>query len=223
MNRNIRTGRLAGMALLAAALVLGSFLIYWNASVKNGVSESSPPSFREGDIIFQVTISPQSEALQFATGSKYTHCGILLEHNKKMHVFEAIRTVSWTPLEEWIARGVDGHYVLMRIKDPALRPDAATLAAMKKAGLPMAGKPYDLLFQWSDDKIYCSELVWKMYERGAGIALSEPHTFREYHLDNPLVRAIIEERYGHGINLDERAVAPSDLMESELLETVGGN
>ena len=222
MNRNIRPGRLAGTALLAAALVLGCFLVY-NASVKDGVSESSPPSFREGDIIFQITVSPQSEALQFATGSKYTHCGILLEHDGRMHVFEAIRTVSWTPLEKWIARGVDGHYVLMRIKDPARRPDAATLAAMKKVGLPMADKPYDLLFQWSDDKIYCSELVWKIYERGAGIVLSEPHTFREYHLDNPLVRAIIKERYGHSINLDERAVAPSDLMESGLLEKIHSN
>src|SRR5437867_163185 len=29
----------------------------------------------------------------------------------------------------------------------------------------MGSPPYDLTFEWSDDKIYCSELVWKVYER----------------------------------------------------------
>ena len=35
----------------------------------------------------------------------------------------------------------------------------------------MNNKDYDLYFEWSDDKIYCSELVWKIYKNGADIEL----------------------------------------------------
>jgi cell wall-associated NlpC family hydrolase len=33
------------------------------------------------------------------------------------------------------------------------------------------GKPYDAAFGWSDDRLYCSELVRKAYARGAGVEL----------------------------------------------------
>jgi hypothetical protein len=33
------------------------------------------------------------------------------------------------------------------------------------------GKPYDAAFGWGDDRLYCSELVRKAFERGAGIEL----------------------------------------------------
>ena len=137
-----------------------------------------------------------------------------------MHVFEAIEAVSWTPLGKWISRGVDGHYVVVRLKEERLQLDAKTLEAMKAAGKSMKGKPYDLLFKWSDDKIYCSELVWKIYKRGAGIELSPLKSFKDYKLDSPLVRSIIQKRYGDSINLNERVVAPSDILESTLLEQI---
>lgn len=225
MNSKAKQRRMFRLLLPVAALVLLvlACAIY---QVSSGKGRPAPPSAfspREGDVIFQITTSPQAGAIQLATGSKYTHCGIVFEKNGRLHVFEAIRSVSWTPLDKWLARGVDGHYVLMRLKSRAGELKKDTLTAMKKAGEPMAGKPYDLLFQWSDDKLYCSELVWKIYERGAGIRLAPLRSFKDYHLDSALVRRIIQERYGGKIHLDEKVVAPSDLMESPLLERVSAN
>lgn len=224
MNNTAKTQRFLKLLVATAlCLALACLAAYYAFSDKRAPRESPPVAFMEGDIIFQITDSFQSGAIQLATGSKYTHCGVLFNKDGAMQVYEAVKTVRWTPLDAWIARGVDGHYVLMRLKKDAGRLDAGKLAAMKKAGEAMAGKPYDLLFQWSDDKLYCSELVWKIYERGAGISLAPLRSFRDYHLDGVLVRAVIKERYGGSLNLDEKAVAPSDLMESELLETIADN
>ena len=42
---------------------------------------------------------------------------------------------------------------------------------MKNEGEKFKGKNYDLTFEWSDDKIYCSELIWKIYKRSTGIEI----------------------------------------------------
>lgn len=180
------------------------------------------PQLKEGDILFQITDSPQSRAIQLGTGSEYTHCGIVLEKDGKLQVFEAISKVGWVPVDQWIKRGVKGHYVVMRLKDTrVLTPDV--IRAMRADTAYFAGKDYDLLFQWSDAKIYCSELVWKLYRRNAKIEVGAIRTFADYDLDHAAVRKIIRERYGRDFRLDEKVVAPSDIMESPLLEVIGKN
>lgn len=178
----------------------------------------------DGDIIFQPSaLSSQSLAIRLATGSPYSHCGIVFHKDGEPYVFEAIRTVSLTPLEAWTKRGVDGHYVLMRLTDRDARLGPEVLEAMRRTAAGFDGKGYDLLFQWSDDAIYCSELVWKIYRRGAGLELVPLRRIRDYDLDHEEVRRKIKERFGYDVPLDEQVVAPSDLMASPLLERVGGN
>jgi hypothetical protein len=42
-------------------------------------------------------------------------------------------------------------------------------------------------------------------------------TLNEFDLSHPIVRVIVNERYGDSIPLEEPVVAPSDLYDSELL------
>jgi hypothetical protein len=35
---------------------------------------------------------------------------------------------------------------------------------MKHIGEEFTGKNYDMTFEWSDNNIYCSELIWKVYQ-----------------------------------------------------------
>lgn len=175
-----------------------------------------------GDVIFQSLNTSQSLALRIATGSEYTHCGIILEKDGQLQVLEAVGPVLWTPLEEWIARGEKGHYVLMRLKDTSPLT-AEALTAMQKDVATFEGKPYDFLFQWSDDKIYCSELVWKLYQRNVGLELGPLRRIADYNLDHEEVLRIARQRYGTDIPLDEQVTAPSDIMASELLEVVAKN
>lgn len=80
----------------------------------------SVPAFawqpQTGDIIFQISRSSQSKAIQLATHSDYSHTGMLVIRNKKPYVFEAAGPVKYTPLKQWIAHGEKGKYVVRRVE-----------------------------------------------------------------------------------------------------------
>lgn len=186
-------------------------------------TEKTPVSdsvLHDGDIIFQESKSAQSQAIQLATGSKYSHCGIIYEAGGDYFVYEAIQPVMTTPLEEWTNRGKDGHYVVKRLKDADKILSEKVLKKMKNTGKRFNGKDYDLYFGWSDKQIYCSELVWKVYHRGAGIELSKPQQLKDFNLKNPAVKQKLAERYGKNIPLEETVVSPAALFDSPLLYTV---
>lgn len=175
---------------------------------------------RDGDIIFQTSRSTQSLAIQKATHSQYSHMGIILFVNGKPYVYEAIKTVQYTPLTKWIQRGVGHHYVVKRLQnaDSILTPPA--MAKLRRVAEQYRGKPYDLTFAWSDERIYCSELIWKIYEQSIGIHLGELQHLRDFDLTDPMVQNKIKERYGKQLPLDEPVIAPSAIFKSDQLVTV---
>jgi hypothetical protein len=91
---------------------------------------------------------------------------------------------------------------------------------MQEAGNKYMGKNYDSYFEWSDDRIYCSELVWKIYKETLNIEVGKRNPLRSYDLSHPLVKATLKERYGKNIPLEEMMVSPGDIFESPLLKTV---
>ena len=176
-----------------------------------------------GDLIFQTSLSGQSKAIQLATKSKYSHCGLIYKDDNEFYVFEAVQPVKRTPLDKWIARGKDGKYVIKRIKnaDQVLTP--ATLTKMKQVGDQFNGKNYDLTFEWSDDKIYCSELIWKIYQRATGIEIGKLEKLSDFDLTNEAVKQKMQERYGDKIPTNEIVISPAAIFDSELLKTVKSN
>ncbi|WP_116787204.1 YiiX family permuted papain-like enzyme [Flavobacterium psychrotrophum] len=174
---------------------------------------------RDGDIIFQTSTSAQSRAIQLATHTEYSHCGIVYKDKGRYFVFEAIQPVTKTPLSAWIARGKDSHYTVKRLKDTrALTPLALT--KMKTAARAMNGKNYDLYFEWSDDRIYCSELIWKLYKNATGLEVGHLKKLKDFNLSAPAVQQKMKERYGNNIPMDEKVISPADIYNSDLLKTV---
>lgn len=171
----------------------------------------------EGDLLFQHIGGAQGEALRLATHSPWTHVGIAFLEEGRWLVLEAVGPVKRTPLREWIEQGA-GHYVAKRMRGEPLSAEA--LAKLRAAAKPHMGKAYDWQFLWSDEKIYCSELVWKLYAEGLGIHLCEPKPLKDYDLGSEIVQRTMQERYGSAPPLDEPMVAPSTLFECGLLEMV---
>lgn len=151
---------------------------------------SASPAPHNGDLIFQTSQSRQSAAILAATGSNFTHMGIVHLRNGEPYVIEAYRTVEETPLAEWIARGDGDRYSLYRVEH--LSPAQATTAI--DAALAYIGRPYDPFFRDGDDAIYCSELV-RLAFASAGIELGEAETVSDLDVDSPAVRAIFAERW----------------------------
>jgi hypothetical protein len=94
---------------------------------------------------------------------------------------------------------------------------------MKEYGKKEFKKDYDIYFEWSDEKIYCSEYVWKIYKYGANIELCTLEKLKSFNLDNPKVKAILKQRYGNNIPLNEDVVAPSQLADSEKVTIIFNN
>jgi hypothetical protein len=145
---------------------------------------------------------------------------MILHRGGKPFVFEAAGTVRFTALDAWIQRGDGGHFVVKRLRDAesALTPSA--LQKLKREALKMEGRPYDAAFSWSDERIYCSELVWKAYDRALGVRLGELQELRDFDLSAPEVKAKLRERYGRDVPLAEPVIAPSAMFSSPRLETV---
>jgi hypothetical protein len=173
--------------------------------------------FQDGDLIFQHSASAQSTAVQLATNSNYSHCGIIFYLDGKPYVFEAIEPVGVRSLADWIDSGADQNYAVYRLKDKSL--SAAQLNQMKAYLKSQIGKHYDLGFNWSEREMYCSELAFKAYQ-ATGIELCRPKALRDFNLESPQVRRIMQQRYGAEIPYDEPMVSPGQLSESALLYKV---
>lgn len=178
---------------------------------------------KNGDLIFQTSLSSQSKAIQLATRSKYSHCGLIYKDGNDFYVFEAVQPVKRTPLDEWIAHGQEGKYVIKRLKNADQILNNSTLQKMKDVGEQLKGKNYDLTFEWSDDKIYCSELIWKIYQRSTGIEIGKLQKLSDFDLTNESVKKIMEERYGDKIPSEETVISPIAIFESNYLMTVKSN
>ena len=80
------------------------------------------------------------------------------------------------------------------------------------------GTHYDLGFSWSDKELYCSEFVWKLYNHALKIEVGKLRPLKEFDLSHPVVKSIMEQRYGKKIPLEEKMISPGDMFTSNLVE-----
>lgn len=176
-----------------------------------------------GDIIFHSSRSAQSLAIQKATHSQYSHMGMVYLNEGQAFVYEAVGPVKSTALQTWIKRGVGAHYVVKRLRDARILEIPARRQALVSFMQTYQGKPYDVYFQWSDESLYCSELVWKIYKGALNIELAELRTFSSFDLSDPVVKAKMRERFADKLPLNEPVISPADLFESSKLMQVFSN
>ena len=190
------------------------------ASCYSASSKASSTNFKSGDIIFQSSQSKQCSAVRIATRSIYSHCGIIFVENSKVYVYEAVGPVKKTPFSDWIQHGKDSKYIVRRLKNDSLLTNAGNVSKMKAIRDKYMGKNYDLCFEWSDNKIYCSEYVWKIYKQALNIEVGRLQKLKDFDLSSKEVKYILNERYGDKIPMEETVISPQSIFESELLVTV---
>ena len=122
-----------------------------------GCSSNGTYKYKNGDIILQTSKSSQSKMIQEVTNSKYSHVGIVYIKDGKPYVFEAVQPVKITPLDEFINRGVNSKYTVVRYNREF---NEDQMNRMYNYATSQIGKNYDLKFEWSDKSMYCSELVF---------------------------------------------------------------
>ncbi|AZZ36608.1 hypothetical protein CIK05_07335 [Bdellovibrio sp. qaytius] len=167
--------------------------------------------YMDGDIIFIQSQSTQSAALREATGSVWTHVGLLVKQNSAWYVAEAVGPVVSTPLNDFIARSKNKAYQVYRF-----RPfDPTTMRSAMLTAIQKYNKPYDIYFEFSDTRTYCSELTYKVMLDVTGIGLGRVQKMKDMKLDGPYVKALIQKRLteiGKELNPEEDIITPVSQM-----------
>lgn len=195
-----------------------SFLVsLFTVSVALTVTDvMAAPDYQDGDLIFHQSQSVQSKAILEATGSPWSHVGVLFEDRGTWFVAEASQPVRIVTLKSFISRGRGNHYRTYRL--PGVTP--AQKQVLRDEIGKMIGGDYDLYFEWSDDLIYCSELVFKAFVAATGVELGTLQKFKDLKLDGPYVKELIRRRIqdtGRTLNLEEPIVTPvSQMLDSDL-------
>ncbi len=206
-----------GASLIIAAVILS----FSEGKLSSSFNKKNlaKAEYQTGDIIFQSSKTGQGHAIQLATGSKYSHVGLILMVKGQPMVFEAVQPVQLIDLKDFTKRG-DGHFVVTRLKGADTVLTDKVKEKMQAQLATHLNKSYDIHFDWSDEKMYCSELVWKVYKVAAGLEVGELKPLKEYDLSHPVVKETMEARYGDNIPWDEPMISPGEIFESPLFEVV---
>jgi hypothetical protein len=154
------------------------------------VAQPREAPLAEGDLIFQNSRSTQSAAILGATGSPYTHMGIIVMRAGQFVVLEAGPIVREVPLDKWVASGEDGAHAVYRREGLGVEQRATVIAAARR----YLGRPYDIFFDFEGEAIYCSELPYLAFG-AAGVSMGNVQTVSELNLGSTAAQGLIRERW----------------------------
>jgi len=177
----------------------------------------SPAGYKpvSGDVIFQsFPHNPLTDLIESATESTYSHCGLVVVRPGGAVVLEAIGPVTETPLEQWIARGRDGAFAVYRLRHEY----AGRVGEIIQAANRFRGRPYDSRYRFDDEKIYCSELVFKAFQKVTGEELGVVRKLAEFNWKPN--EAAIRRLEGGGLPLERKMISPKDLAAARQLRLV---
>ncbi|MFN0080433.1 MAG: YiiX/YebB-like N1pC/P60 family cysteine hydrolase [Prosthecobacter sp.] len=190
-----------------------SIYLLLTGCVSSGTITSYMP--RQGDIVFQsLPHIPVIDAIEGCTHSPYSHCGIVVKQDDVWYVLEAIGPVRITRLDRWIDQGREDAFAVCRLK-PDFQPK---VGAMITAAEKFIGLPYDIQYELDDEKIYCSELIYKGFKAATGQALGKIVKLGD--LDWKPHAQVIRAIAGDPVPLEREIITPRDLAKAEQLEEV---
>ena len=169
---------------------------------------------RVGDLYFQsLPRNALVNAIEGASESPYSHCGILVSKGGEWFVLEAIGPVKETPLAKWINQARDKSYDVFRLEEKHAKQIPEFIVAARK----YMGRPYDIRYRMDDEKIYCSELIFKGYRDATGEQLGKLVKFGDLKWARHI--PIIIEIEG-SIPVNRIMITPRHLSEAKQLEKV---
>lgn len=118
-----------------------------------------------GDILLQPLYCWSCSLIEAQTKSEYSHIGVVIEIKKNdIYVAEAFHKVRKVTLAEYLSKTEKGSAVKI------LRPYFVSQNLLQIYNKEFDGLNYDRDFRWNNfdsmgEKIYCSELLYKLFKR----------------------------------------------------------
>jgi uncharacterized protein YycO len=139
---------------------------------------------KEGDLVFQdLDCGPLCDAIETVTEGyqqrDFSHVAIIIKENNRLRAIEAIGTeVRTISIDSLFQRTPNANkYLVMRLNDE-YQPYCSGIS---KKALQYVGKKYDDRFIMNNDSLYCSELVFEVYNSAIKTQLFDlqPMTYKE--------------------------------------------
>jgi hypothetical protein len=200
---------LSGLSLVVAVL--------WGVTYLPGYLAYRNYEPQEGDVIFQsLPFSRLVNAIEGATRSPYSHCGIVAKENDRWVVHEAFGAVGATPLRTFLKRGRNEAFDVYRWRPEFQRHVPQVLAEVRN----YRGRPYDERYRLDDKAaaIYCSELIYLAYRAASHEPPGKLVTLGELRWQ-PYVD-LIERIERAPPPLDREIITPRNLAAAEQLERI---
>lgn len=205
----MNTRRILSALLLCLLMTAGASA---KKLAKEPETDLSQLDFRAGDIVFQHLPGKLGSVICEVTDSPLSHCGLVVDRKGELSVIEAIGPVRYISLKNWLKQGDKGRFTQMRLKEVSREQIANAVTAAEG----MLGRPYDIQYELDDKKIYCSELVYKAYLRGADIEVGEKEELGNLHWrgHEAFIRAIT----GGDVPLERVMVTPASIARNRRLK-----
>lgn len=206
--------------IVGFAVLMGLFLAYAGWHAFNIVLTLNQYKPQVGDVLVQ-DIDPCGRLLRAVKGvseSHWCHCGVVDRVDNKWVVCEAVGGgVRYTPLMHFLLRGDETHFAVYRLADQ-FKHQAEKFA---QSCAQYLGRPYDSKYELDDEKIYCSELVYKAYLSATGDTLVNTQELGDLNWEN-YVDDIkhYSESDDLGAVLEREVVTPVALTYSPRLQKV---
>jgi hypothetical protein len=190
-------------------------------------------TLRQGDIVFRLGdarvirgMAPISRFIARATGSPFSHTGIVAIENESPVVFDCSTAgMQCQPFEVWMQNCV-GPMGVKRLKPEHSQRIAGVIKFCRAAFEREV--PFDPGFRMGDDSLYCLELTEKAF-RSQELALSEPVRIGdwEYLSSFPLTALLIPPVTGmvldHPITLEQTVYVPGNERNGVWASSVARN
>jgi hypothetical protein len=191
---------------------------------------------REGDIVFRLGdaravrgILPLSQFIARATGSPFSHTGIVAIENESLVVYDCSADgIQRAPFEVWMLDCV-GSMGVKRLKPEHRHHIPGVIGYCRRVFEQQV--PFDYEFRMDDSALYCLELTEKAF-RSQGLALSEPVRIGDWeHLGRYALTAlaiphVTKLMFKRPITLEQPVYVPGNdhqgVWASSLLEAVFG-
>ncbi len=158
---------------LSTLLFLGLTITYIQAYGRTSQAKITriANNLENGDFIFQnLDCGPLCDAIEQVTdgiyGMDFSHVGLVYRDGDSLKVIEAIgSSVRLTPITVFLSRSIDSAgYPKICIGRVKKQYKSIQKKAIQNART-MIGTPYDDLFLYGNDKLYCSELIYDAFKK----------------------------------------------------------
>lgn len=141
-------------------------------AINNKMDKADFHHLQTGDLLFQKVNKDDSLTSYF----EYNNIGIAFIDGDNYALLETTDQVQYVSIRKWVENGKNNEYVAKRLRNADSLLTGLDIQNLTKQVRNNILKKYDNSNDWSDDKMYNAELIWKLYERTFNIELGKLDT-----------------------------------------------